>query len=128
MLGRVYEYFLAPWESVPAPAFGGSIQGSPTGRGKFASAEGKGGGEFYTPQCVVQLLVAMLEPYKGRVFGPCCRFGGMEEKVYEVFEKRRGGLRKSVNLIASDSTNAHNPTLQRKLEPGYPLASHVTIQ
>ena len=46
VLGRVYEYFL----------------------GKFASAEGKGGGEFYTPQCVVQVLVAMLEPYKGRVF------------------------------------------------------------
>jgi type I restriction enzyme M protein len=46
VLGRVYEYFL----------------------GKFASAEGKGGGEFYTPQCVVQVLVAMLESYKGRVF------------------------------------------------------------
>jgi type I restriction enzyme M protein len=46
VLGRVCEYFL----------------------GKFASAEGKGGGEFYTPQCVVQVLVAMLEPYKGRVF------------------------------------------------------------
>ncbi len=46
VLGRVYEYFL----------------------GKFASAEGKGGGEFYTPQCVVQVIVAMLEPYKGRVF------------------------------------------------------------
>src|ERR1039457_6412583 len=50
VLGRVYEYFL----------------------GKFASAEGKGGGEFYSPQCVVQLLVLMLEPYKGRVFDPCC--------------------------------------------------------
>jgi type I restriction enzyme M protein len=68
VLGRVYEYFLAPWERVPVPAFGGSVQGSPTRRGKFASAEGKGGGEFYTPQCVVQVLVAMLEPYKGRVF------------------------------------------------------------
>jgi type I restriction enzyme M protein len=40
VLGRVYEYFLAPWERVPAPAFGGSVQGSPTGRGKFVSAEG----------------------------------------------------------------------------------------
>ena len=40
VLGRVYEYFLAPWERVPVPAFGGSVQGSPTGRGKFASAEG----------------------------------------------------------------------------------------
>ncbi len=54
-LGRVYEYFLK----------------------KFASAEGKGGGEFYTPQCVVQLLVKMIEPYKGRVFDPCCGSGGM---------------------------------------------------
>src|ERR1019366_1599508 len=56
VLGRVYEYFLAPWERVPVPAFGGSVEGSLTGRGKFASAEGKGAGEFYTPQCVVQVL------------------------------------------------------------------------
>ena len=55
ILGRVYEYFL----------------------GQFASAEGKGGGEFYTPHCVVQLLVEMLEPYKGRVYDPCCGSGGM---------------------------------------------------
>ncbi len=55
VLGRVYEYFL----------------------GKFASAEGKLGGQFYTPQCVVKLLVEMLEPYKGRVFDPCCGSGGM---------------------------------------------------
>ena len=48
-LGRIYEYFLS----------------------KFASAEGKGGGEFYTPTSIVRLLVAMLEPYKGRVFDPC---------------------------------------------------------
>ena len=54
-LGRVYEYFL----------------------GRFAAAEGKGGGEFYTPQCVVQFLVKMIEPYKGRVFHPCCGSGGM---------------------------------------------------
>ncbi len=55
VLGRVYEYFL----------------------GKFAEKEGKGGGEFYTPSCVVRLLVEMLEPYKGRVFDPCCGSGGM---------------------------------------------------
>ena len=55
VLGRVYEYFL----------------------GRFASAEGKGGGEFYTPRCVVQLLVEMLAPYQGRVFDPCCGSGGM---------------------------------------------------
>ena len=51
-LGRVYEYFLS----------------------KFASAEGKNGGEFYTPSTVVQLLVEMLEPYKGRVYDACMWF------------------------------------------------------
>lgn len=55
ILGRVYEYFL----------------------GKFAAAEGKLGGQFYTAQCVVKLLVEMLEPYKGRVLDPCCGSGGM---------------------------------------------------
>ena len=55
VLGRVYEYFL----------------------GKFAAAEGKLGGQFYTPQCVVKVLVEMLEPYKGRVLDPCCGSGGM---------------------------------------------------
>ena len=73
VLGRVYEYFL----------------------GKFASAEGKGGGEFYTPQCVVQVLVAMLEPYKGRVFDPCCGSGGMfvsSEKFVEEHGGRVGDI------------------------------------
>ena len=55
ILGRVYEYFL----------------------GRFAAAEGKGGGEFYTPRCVVKLLVQMIEPYRGRVYDPCCGSGGM---------------------------------------------------
>jgi len=55
ILGRVYEYFLA----------------------QFASAEGKKGGQFYTPRCVVQLLVEMLAPYRGRVYDPCCGSGGM---------------------------------------------------
>ena len=54
-LGRVYEYFL----------------------GKFAQAEGKLGGEFYTPRSVVRVLVEMLEPYEGRVYDPCCGSGGM---------------------------------------------------
>ena len=55
LLGRVFEYFL----------------------GEFALAEGKKGGQFYTPQSVVKLLVDMLEPYEGRVFDPCCGSGGM---------------------------------------------------
>ena len=69
VLGRVYEYFL----------------------GKFASAEGKGGGEFYTPQCVVQVLVAMLEPYKGRVFDPCCGSGGMFVQSVEFVKAHANG-------------------------------------
>ena len=55
VLGRVYEYFLS----------------------QFASAEGKKGGEFYTPRCVVKALVEMLEPYRGRVYDPCCGSSGM---------------------------------------------------
>ena len=55
VLGRVYEYFLS----------------------QFASAEGKKGGQFYTPRCVVKLLVEMLEPYRGRVYDPCCGSSGM---------------------------------------------------
>ena len=55
ILGRVYEYFL----------------------GRFGALEGRLGGQFYTPQCVVRTLVEMLEPYKGRVFDPCCGSGGM---------------------------------------------------
>jgi len=55
ILGRTYEYFLS----------------------RFASAEGKKGGQFYTPRYVVQLLVAMLAPYQGRVYDPCCGSGGM---------------------------------------------------
>ena len=55
LLGRVYEYFI----------------------GQFAAAEGKKGGQFYTPTCIVELLVRMIEPYKGRVFDPCCGSGGM---------------------------------------------------
>jgi type I restriction enzyme M protein len=55
LLGQVYEYFL----------------------GEFALAEGKKGGQFYTPEAVVRVLVEMLEPYKGRVFDPCCGSGGM---------------------------------------------------
>jgi type I restriction enzyme M protein len=55
ILGRVYEYFL----------------------GQFADAEGKKGGQFYTPRSIVKTLVEMLEPYKGRIYDPCCGSGGM---------------------------------------------------
>ncbi len=72
-LGRVYEYFLA----------------------RFASAEGKSGGQFYTPSHVVRLLVEMLAPYRGRVYDPCCGSGGMfvqSEKFIEAHSGRIGDI------------------------------------
>jgi len=68
-LGRVYEYFLS----------------------QFASAEGKKGGEFYTPRCVVRLLVEMLEPFKGRVYDPCCGSAGMFVQSVEFIEAHATG-------------------------------------
>lgn len=73
ILGRVYEYFLT----------------------QFASAEGKNGGQFYTPTCVVRLLVEMLAPYKGRVYDPACGSGGMfvqSEKFVEAHGGRIGDI------------------------------------
>ena len=73
MLGRVYEYFLS----------------------QFASAEGKKGGQFYTPAHVVRVLVEMLAPYKGRVYDPCCGSGGMfvqSEKFIEAHSGRIGDI------------------------------------
>src|SRR5438093_4438553 len=72
-LGRVYEYFLA----------------------RFASAEGKSGGQFYTPSRVVRVLVELLAPYKGRVYDPCCGSGGMfvsSEKFTEAHSGKRGDI------------------------------------
>jgi type I restriction enzyme M protein len=68
ILGRVYEYFL----------------------GQFAGAEGKRGGEFYTPRSVVRVLVEMMEPYSGRVYDPCCGSGGMFVQS-EKFVTEHGG-------------------------------------
>lgn len=70
VLGRTYEYFL----------------------GKFASAEGKGGGEFYTPRSVVSLLVDMLEPYSGRIYDPCCGSGGMFVQSEKFVEEHQGKI------------------------------------
>lgn len=69
VLGRVYEYFLS----------------------QFASAEGKKGGEFYTARSVVRLLVAMLEPYRGRVYDPCCGSSGMFVQSMEFIEAHTTG-------------------------------------
>ncbi len=72
-LGRVYEYFLS----------------------RFASAEGKSGGQFYTPSSVVRVLVEMLAPYRGRVYDPCCGSGGMfvsSEKFIEAHSGKLGDI------------------------------------
>ncbi len=82
ILGRVYEYFL----------------------GRFAAAEGKGGGEFYTPRCVVNLLVRMIEPYKGRVFDPCCGSGGMFVQS-ERFVEERGGRLGDIAIYGQESNS-----------------------
>ncbi|MFZ2472162.1 MAG: class I SAM-dependent DNA methyltransferase [Methanothrix sp.] len=83
ILGRVYEYFL----------------------GQFASAEGKKGGQFYTPRCVVSVLVEMLAPYKGRIFDPCCGSGGMFVQS-EKFVKIHGGHIGEIAIYGQES----NPT------------------
>ncbi len=80
ILGRVYEYFL----------------------GEFADAEGKKGGQFYTPRCIVQLLVEMLEPYKGRVFDPCCGSGGMFVQS-EKFAEAHGGRIGDISVYGQES-------------------------
>ena len=82
ILGRVYEYFL----------------------GRFASAEGKGGGEFYTPRSVVKTLVEMIEPYQGRVYDPCCGSGGMFVQS-ERFVEAHGGRRNDIAVYGQESND-----------------------
>lgn len=71
LVGRVYEYFL----------------------GKFAATEGKGGGEFYTPKCVVTLLTEMLEPFQGKIYDPCCGSAGMFVQSVKFVESHQGKSR-----------------------------------
>ncbi|PIJ60674.1 type I restriction-modification system subunit M [Mesotoga sp. H07.pep.5.3] len=82
VLGRVYEYFL----------------------GKFADAEGKNGGQFYTAKCIVELLVEMIEPYKGRILDPCCGSGGMFVQS-EKFIQSHGGRRTDVSIYGQESNS-----------------------
>ncbi|MDQ2665510.1 MAG: type I restriction-modification system subunit M [Gemmatimonadota bacterium] len=86
LLGRVFEYFLT----------------------QFASAEGKNGGQFYTPSSVVQVLVEMLAPYKGRVYDPCCGSGGMFVQS-EKFVEAHGGKLGDIAVFGQES----NPTTRR---------------
>ncbi len=82
ILGRVYEYFLS----------------------QFASAEGKKGGQFYTPRCVVGVLVEMLAPYKGRVYDPCCGSGGMFVQS-EKFAEAHGGKIGDISVYGQESNH-----------------------
>lgn len=83
VLGRVYEYFL----------------------GKFASAEGKLGGEFYTPSCVVRTLVEMIEPFSGQIFDPACGSGGMFCQSARFVREHQGNVR-DISIFGQES----NPT------------------
>lgn len=80
VLGRVYEYFL----------------------GQFALVEGKKGGQFYTPESIVKLLVGILEPYQGRVFDPCCGSGGMFVQS-EKFVKHHQGRLDDISIYGQES-------------------------
>ena len=83
VLGRVYEYFL----------------------GKFASAEGKLGGEFYTPSCIVRTLVEMIEPYEGQIFDPACGSGGMFCQSAKFVKEHQGNIQ-DISIFGQES----NPT------------------
>ncbi|MEI2643288.1 MAG: class I SAM-dependent DNA methyltransferase [Candidatus Nanopelagicales bacterium] len=86
ILGRVYEYFL----------------------GKFATSEGKAGGEYYTPRSIVRTMVEMLEPFNGRVFDPACGSGGMFVQA-EEFVRAHQGSRNDISVYGQEK----NPTTWR---------------
>ncbi|GAA4517034.1 type I restriction-modification system subunit M [Sphingobacterium thermophilum] len=82
IVGRVYEYFLS----------------------KFAIAEGKGKGEFYTPKSIVNLIAEMIEPYKGKIYDPACGSGGMFVQSLKFIEKHQGN-KKDVSIYGQELTN-----------------------
>ncbi len=81
VVGRVYEYFL----------------------GKFAATEGKGGGEFYTPKCVVNLNAEMIEPYRGKIYDPCCGSGGMFVQSVKFVQSHHGN-QKDISIYGQEQT------------------------
>ena len=83
VVGRVYEYFL----------------------GKFAAQEGKGGGEFYTPKCIVNLIADMIEPYKGKIYDPCCGSGGMFVQSIKFVDSHEGN-QKDISIYGQEYTAA----------------------
>jgi type I restriction enzyme M protein len=82
ILGQVYEYFL----------------------GQFADAEGKKGGQFYTPRSIVQTLVYMIRPYKGRVYDPCCGSGGMFVQSEEFVKEHQGKIN-NISIYGQESNS-----------------------
>jgi len=80
LFGRVYEYFL----------------------GEFANAEGKKGGQFYTPKAIVKLMVEMIEPYKGRIYDPACGSGGMFVMSEKFITEHQGNI-KDINIYGQES-------------------------
>ena len=82
VIGRIYEYFLS----------------------KFAIAEGKGKGEFYTPKSIVNLIAEMIEPYKGIIYDPCCGSGGMFVQSIKFIEAHHGN-KKEVSIYGQEYTN-----------------------
>ena len=81
LVGRVYEYFL----------------------GSFAATEGKGGGEFYTPKCVVNLIAQMIEPYRGKIYDPCCGSGGMFVQSVKFVASHQGN-QKDISIYGQEQT------------------------
>jgi type I restriction enzyme M protein len=82
IVGRVYEYFL----------------------GKFAANEGKGGGEFYTPKSIVALIAEMIEPFKGKIYDPCCGSGGMFVQSLKFIDSHNGS-KKDISIYGQEYTN-----------------------
>ncbi|CAG0982293.1 Type I restriction enzyme EcoKI M protein [Anaerolineales bacterium] len=82
LVGRVYEYFLR----------------------KFAIAEGKGKGEFYTPKSIVNLIAEMIEPYSGKIYDPCCGSGGMFVQSMKFIENHHGS-KKEVSIYGQEAIN-----------------------
>lgn len=83
IIGRIYEYFLS----------------------KFALAEGKGKGEFYTPKCIVNLIAEMIEPYDGILYDPCCGSGGMFVQSTDLIREKRGDIRR-INVYGQEKEAA----------------------
>ncbi|MBE8233619.1 MAG: SAM-dependent DNA methyltransferase [Endozoicomonadaceae bacterium] len=83
VVGRVYEYFLS----------------------KFAIAEGKGKGEFYTPKSIVNLIAELIEPYKGKIYDPCCGSGGMFVQSMKFIDNHKGN-KKNVAVYGQEYTGA----------------------